>query len=76
MASSLFGGAQLPFAGNAVVDVLRQVRSMGAPRAAFEALVRQNPQFAAFARASEGKSVEQVAAEMGVDVGQLRSILG
>ena len=77
MPSSIFGGTQPApqFAGNAVVDVLRQVRSMGAPRAAFQALVSSNPAFADFVRSCEGKSAAQVAAEHGIDYDAIRRLL-
>ncbi len=73
MASSIFGHQRTD--PNPVLRIMQQVRNGGGARAFGEALAASNPAFADFVRATSGKSVEQVAAGMGVDMAALKSVI-
>ena len=44
-------------------------------QAAYQALLRSNPQFSEFVRQNAGKSPEQIARENGIDLGQVMQLL-
>lgn len=65
--------------GNNMLSRLMEVKQMiggqGA-EAAFNRMMRENPQFAQFAQSCQGKSAEQIAQENGLDIGLIRQIFG
>ena len=71
MTSSIFG----PKNGNSILDAVRQVRSMGDPRAAFFGMYNTNPQFRQFADSMRGKSPEQAFRENGLDFEQFKRLM-
>ena len=48
----------------------------GNPQAAYEQLMRNNPKFAEFVRANQGKTPEQIASENGIDYSVVRRFMG
>ena len=45
------------------------------PAAIMQLMAQKNPQFAEFARHCQGKTMEQVAQEYGIDLSQLRGLM-
>ncbi len=72
MASSLFGNQ----GGSSLIQALNSARSIigGNPQAAFNTLMQQNPQFAAFARANMGKTPEQAFRDYGYDYNAIKGM--
>jgi len=75
MAGAIFNRSPTGSAQPSVQSIVRQVRSMGAPKAVFQQLMNTNPAFAQFVSVNRGKNIAQIAAEHGVDVEALRAML-
>lgn len=45
------------------------------PRQVAQMMAQRNPQFAAFLQQNQGKTVEQIAAENGIDMGFVRELM-
>jgi len=62
---------------NGFADRINAIKGMinGNPQAMAMQLMQSNPQFAAFVRQNQGKSVEQIAQENGIDMEALRQAL-
>ena len=75
MASSLFGQQQ---SSGGLFARLNQIKGLmsGDPQAMYQQMMQSNPQFAQFVRDNQGKSPEQIAAEHGIDMGQVRQFFG
>ena len=74
MASSLFSQQS----DGGIFSRVNAIRGLvgGNPQAAYDHLMRTNPQFAAFVRDNSGKSPEQIAREHGIDYGALTRAMG
>lgn len=72
MASSIFGRR----GGSSIMDAVGQLRAMGNPQAAFDAMYSSNPQFRQFADSMRGKTPEQAFRENGLDFGQFSPLFG
>ena len=59
-------------------DRISQIKGMmgGNPGAFVMQFARTNPQFAAFVQQNQGKSIEQIASENGVDMGAVMRAMG
>ena len=57
------------------LEAARQMAG-GNPQAAYEQLMRNNPKFAEFVRANQGKTPEQIASENGIDYSVVRRFMG
>lgn len=59
-------------------DMVSSIRGLvgGNPEAFAMRMMQTNPQFAEFVRANQGKSVEQIATENGIDPEMLRKVMG
>lgn len=47
----------------------------GDPQAAYQSLMRSNPQFAQFVQMNQGKTPEQIATENGIDYSMVRKFM-
>lgn len=74
MASSLFSQ---PSDGG-IFSRINAIKGMlgGNPQAAYDHMMRTNPQFAAFVRDNRGKSPEQIARENGIDYDSVLRAMG
>ena len=73
---SIFGGQQQPaspYQGQ-VAALAQQVRATGVERYA-QMLAQSNPAFAQFLQATQGQTVSQIAAQMGVPGGVLQGLI-
>lgn len=64
---------------NNMLNTLSQLKQMmngQNPQAVYNSLMQNNPQFAKFVRDNQGKSLQQIAQENGIDFNQLRNFLG
>lgn len=61
-------------AGGQLAQIAQMVKS-GNPEQIAQNLMRNNPQFAAFMQANQGKTPEQVAKENGIDFGVIQKLL-
>lgn len=74
---SQMAGMAMPRAssgGPNILQLLSMLRGKN-PAAVMQLMAQQNPQFAEFARHCQGKTMEQVAQEYGVDLSQLRGLM-
>lgn len=58
-----------------LIEVKQMLGGQGA-EATFNRMMRENPQFAQFAKQCQGKSTEQIAQENGLDLNLIRQIFG
>lgn len=78
MSNPLFSAAQQ---GGGTISNVQAVRQLMAslqgqdPNKVIPLLAQRNPQFAQFAQQCKGKTPEQVAAQYGIDLNMLKSIL-
>lgn len=62
----------------AMIGQLKQMMGMlrgQDPQQVARNLMQRNPQFAAFVQQNQGKTMEQIAGEYGIDLGLVRSIM-
>lgn len=59
---------------NSMLSMIKMLKS-GNPQQIAQAMMQQNPQFAAFMQQNKGKTPEQVAKENGIDMGQIMGML-
>lgn len=79
----MLGGASRPstMPGNNPMAMMGQLKQMMGmlrgqdPQQVARNLMQRNPQFAAFVQQNQGKTVEQIAGEYGIDLDLVRSIM-
>lgn len=59
---------------NGLINDLRQLMN-GNPQALYDAMLKNNKQFAEFVKSNEGKTPEQIAQAYGIDPNILRSLI-
>lgn len=68
------GGPQGNQQAESVRALMRMLRGND-PKSVTQLMAQKNPQFAAFMKACQGKTPEQIASEYGVDLTQFKDIL-
>lgn len=56
------------------ISTVKNIMSSGDPSQIVQAEMQRNPQFAEFVRQHQGKSVDELITESGIDAGILRSL--
>lgn len=63
---------------NNLLSQISQIKNMLSgkdPDSMYRTLMQNNPQFAQFVNANQGKSVEQIASENGIDLSALKKLI-
>lgn len=67
MPSSLFQTPKPNQGGNSIFNVINMVKNMRNPSSLAQSLMQNNPDFQQFVNNNQGKSLEQIANENGID---------
>lgn len=70
MGGSSMGGADM----TQIMNIMKMLKS-GNPEQIGKNLMQKNPQFRAFMEQNHGKTPEQAAKELGIDFGQISSLM-
>lgn len=76
MASSLFPVKNNPQQNNKIQNALSMLQGIKNPAQMAQNMMAKNPQFKSFVEQNQGKSVDQIASENGIDLSQFKSLLG
>ena len=77
----LGGASRAPIPQNNPMAIMGQLRQMMGmfrgqdPRQVTQLFMQRNPNFAAFVQQNQGKTVDQIAAENGIDMGFVRELM-
>jgi signal-transduction protein with cAMP-binding, CBS, and nucleotidyltransferase domain len=75
MASTLFQTPTPKPNGNSIFNVINMVKNMGNPSALAQNLMQNNPDFNDFVNNNQGKTLEQIANENGIDYNLIKRFM-
>lgn len=60
-----------------IFDTINNLKRLtaGDPQVLYDSMMKNNPQFAEFVKANEGKTPEEIAQSYGIDLGVLRQLM-